>query len=602
MCGILGIIGERTGEEKFLRILDGISHRGPDSYGTWFDENCGVSLGHRRLAIIDLSPAGFQPMHSHGERYVIVFNGEIYNYQELKRDLHFTAWKGHSDTEVLLQCIAEWGIEKTLSRVTGMFAFALWDKEKKEVTFARDRFGEKPLFLGKIGDGFFFSSELRPFYPHIDKSLNQEAIGHFFQLGFIPHPHTAFKSVFKLPPGSYLTLKFDEPFQDVGRAKKFWNFSPEKAPLLKISREEALREFDQRLQDVIRGQLISDVPVGAFLSGGIDSSVVTAIAQKVKGDPLKTFSLGIKDQKVNEAEFAKKIADHLRTDHTEFLVTPQEVLDLTPKLIGGFDEPFSDPSMVPTWIVSKLARSKVTVGLSGDGGDELFGGYNSYMRADKIRSMKKFVPGFLSPEMVPEIRYKNLSYLMKKALTATSAETYGDLFSFLADHSHEKLTRNKALPSYRRELYRDDRKGAMWWDATHYMTDEILVKVDRMSMKHSLEVRVPLMDHTLVEWVWSLPDELRFTGDSAKILLKDLLYKYVPRELVDRPKMGFGLPLGGWLRSELKPWAQERILRENEILDPVIVQRLWDEHQRGTKDNKFILWDIVCFNEWLATL
>lgn len=600
MCGILGIVGEHY--KKVDDLLSGISHRGPDSCGIWQDEKFSVALGHRRLAILDLSTAGHQPMHSHCQRYVIAFNGEIYNFQELKKTLKFTQWSGHSDTEVLLQCIVEWGVEKTLEKLTGMFAFALWDKETREIIFARDRFGEKPLFIGKLGKGLFFSSELRPFYKLVNNKINESSIHYFFQLGYIPHPHTIFNNVYKLPPGTFLKVKENFGEFKIEDAKKFWNFNPFSINKVKISKDNALAEFESKLKEVIKNQMISDVPIGAFLSGGIDSSTVVALAQLISNKPIKTFSLGIKDQSVNEAIFAKKIAEYLKTDHTEFLVTSKEVLDLTPKLVNNFDEPFSDPSLVPTWIVSKLARDHVTVCLSGDGGDELFGGYASYQRADRIFAVKKFLPTFLTPDLVPSIEFKNLGHKIKKGLEISKLRSYSEIFGALTEHNGEKLVLNKNTQAFPRTLMEESRRGAMWWDANYYMSDDILVKVDRMSMKHSLEVRVPFLDHHLTEWIWSLPDDLRFTKDHSKILLKSLLYRHIPREMIERPKMGFGLPIGQWLKKDLKDWAIESLLKPNQFLDVSIIEKLWSEHLQGKRDHKSVLWDVICFNQWLSGL
>jgi asparagine synthase (glutamine-hydrolysing) len=599
MCGILGIIGEKIEQDDLKALLNGINHRGPDSFGIWKEDTFGISFGHRRLAILDLTPSGHQPMESHDGRYVIVFNGEIYNYLELQRELKFKNWKGHSDTEIMLQCFTEWGIDKTLEKLTGMFAFALWDKELKKVILARDRFGEKPLYVGRYGSGIFFTSELSPFHRIVNPELKLESLNYFFQLGYIPHPHTCFKDVFKLTPGSYLVIDPLAPEINIESAKKFWSFIPGKpSEEVKGGFSNALDEFETKLKEVVRKQMISDVPIGAFLSGGVDSSTIVAIAQSISSKPIKTFSLGIKDQIINEAIFAKQIASHLKTDHHEFLVTSKEVLDLTPKLVGGFDEPFSDPSLIPTWIVSKMAKTKVTVSLSGDGGDELFGGYASYRRADKILKFRKFIPSFITPEIIPEIKWKNLGYRTKKAISIMKKNNYEDIFAALVVHSSVSLLKNKNFPSFPMKLHEQSREGAMWWDATHYMSDDILVKVDRMSMKHSLEVRVPLMDHELVEWVWGLPKSYRYNDQNSKILLKELLYRHVPRDLVDRPKTGFGLPLGTWLKKDLKEWAFSSIFHNEDILDMDLIRKLWDEHQSGVKDNKTILWNVICFNEW----
>lgn len=610
MCGITGFIGP-TNIDALKGMMNAIIHRGPDSGDVAIVDDV-VHLAHRRLSIIDLSPTGHQPMESKDGRFIIVFNGEIYNYLDLKKEIK-RDWRGHSDTEVLVESISEIGVEKTLSKIAGMFVFAVFDKRDKVLTIARDRFGEKPLYYSRQGNTFLFGSELKALvkHPSFTKKISRKALKAFFKYNYIPAPYSIYENVFKLRPAHFLTFDLKtNSFEE----KRYWSIG--KQTLFSGSYQDALNELERKLLRTVEEQMISDVPIGAFLSGGVDSSMVVALMQQKAAKKVKSFSIGFHEKKFNEAIFAAEVAKHLGTDHTELYVTPQDALAVVPKLPHIYDEPFSDSSQIPTYLVSAMTRQHVTVALSGDAGDESFGGYQRYFLGPSIYKKIKFLP-------------KPLRKLSATSLRAVSPNIWDKIMPFPGDKMHklaEVLDVNSGEDVYQRLIshwgdlenpalgnesifhYEFDQLGSleeqmMMLDTNTYLPDDILVKVDRASMALSLETRAPFLDHRVVEFAWTLPIEFKIQNQNGKRILKDLLYKYVPRELIDRPKMGFGVPLDSWLRNELRDWGESLIdgkkIREAGFLNYDLIKKKWDEHQSGSRNFQYHLWDVLMFQSWL---
>ena len=643
MCGIAGIFNRELNRDSWKHQLEKMSnaltHRGPDSGGVWFEPAHSIGFIHRRLAILDLSPEGHQPMHSHSERYTITYNGEIYNFKELKEDLHqnkSVAFKSTSDTEVLLSAIEFWGIEKTLQKVSGMFAFALWDKQTQNLTLARDHAGIKPLYYGWYNDSFYFSSELGALHSlsSFNPSLSRKSIASFIRYSYIPCPQSIFEGIYKLAPGSYCT--FSPSKNEKPTVLKYWdsevNFKKGVRNYFSGSQDEAVDLLDQKLTNSIKRHMVSDVPLGAFLSGGIDSSLVVALMQKISHDPIKTFTIGFNEKNYNEANHAKNISNHLGTNHTEVYLNPVDVMDKIPHILSFCDEPFADSSQIPTWFISHVTRKHVTVSMSGDGGDELFTGYVRYFWAEKLWKLintfptpvKKILSWVLlnsNPDNLDKL-YKTLSFVvpskykvehfsqkcMRLAKIMQSSEPK-ELYHYLV--SQEFFPENMVLncnPEYPIDdiLWEKDisfSENMMLTDFLTYLPDDILTKVDRASMSVSLEARVPLLDKEVLDFAWSLPLSMKRNESGGKDILKKVLYKYIPREMIDRPKMGFGVPIGSWLKGPMREWAESHInesnIRNDGFFNADLIKNKWNQHLNSkSNQHEYYLWNIIVFQNW----
>jgi asparagine synthase (glutamine-hydrolysing) len=648
MCGITGFINQQAnqGEQALTAVAADMAvtlrHRGPDTSGCWVDEVCGVALGFRRLAVLDLTPSGDQPMLSVDGRYVLVFNGEIYNFRELREELaaaghHF---RGTSDTEVLLAGLVSWGLEKTLTRINGMYAFAVWDREMRQLILVRDRIGIKPLYYGWNSDTFLFGSELKALraHPAFHSVVDRGALGLFLRHDYIPAPHSIYQGIFKLMPGTYVRISLDAP-QALPEPVPYWSNRAAVEHGVREpfpgDEEEALEALDRLLRNSVKERMIADVPLGAFLSGGIDSSLIVALMQAQSRRPVKTFTIGFWEPDFDEAPHARSVAAHLGTEHTELYVTPADALGVIPQLPAYYDEPFGDSSQIPTYLVSKLARQHVTVSLSGDGGDELFAGYNRYFWHARVRRSQKRIPAALRPALsraiagVSPAGWQNLRRMAGPVLPERARQPlFEDKIYKLAGviDSADDLDMYRRLISHWRNpaevvpgwqepstLISDVNRHArvpdfvqqmMYLDAGAYLPDDLLVKVDRASMAVSLEVRVPYLDdHRVVEFAWTLPLDLKIRNSQGKWILRRLLSRYVPAQIFERPKRGFAVPIDRWLRKDLKDWAAalidpHRLVREG-FLDPRPVQKLWGEHQSGKRDWQYHLWNILMFQAWL---
>lgn len=651
MCGVVGFITPGSDSVDPANMLEtmceSLRHRGPNDRGQWIDHDAGVYFGHTRLSIIDLSPMGHQPMVSASERYVLSYNGEIYNYEALRENLNNSAntgknprtWKGHSDTEVILACIEEWGLEEALKQFIGMFAFALWDRQERTLHLARDRMGIKPLYYGWQGGTFFFGSELKPFkhHPAFSGEIDRTALQLYLLYAFIPSPHSIYKNIFKLPPGTFVSLASPQPGQ-TPEPKPYW--TAEQTALEGLAHPfsgsdlEATDELDHLLRDSIRLRMIADVPLGAFLSGGIDSSTVAALMQAQCDTPVKTFSIGFEEQDYNEAEYAKAVAGHLKTDHTELYVSPDQAREVIPKMPDLYDEPFSDSSQIPTFLISQLTRRHVKVSLSGDGGDEVFGGYNRYLMSPNLWRRMNLFPGFLKeagskictalspgawdklfqllePVLPASLRHRNIGDKIHKLAEVLPARSRRELFFLMITHwnrdrdivlDHPAFAGNTAgLPAVKElENYSQD---MMLLDQVGYLPGDILTKVDRASMGVSLEARIPLLDHRLIEFAWRLPLSMKMRNGKSKWLLRQVLRRYIPDALIERPKMGFSIPLHNWLRGPLRDWAEDLLdadrMQQEGFLNPVPIQKKWSEHLSGRYSWPHHLWAVLMFQSWL---
>lgn len=643
MCGIVGIVGgaaaTSSGGFTVRRMADMIRHRGPDGDGFWTDAEAGIGLSQRRLAIIDLSSAGAQPMISQSGRYVIVFNGEIYNHGEMRAHLDRVfgahAWRGHSDTEVFLCAIEMLGTERALELAVGMFAFGLWDRRDRTLVLGRDRLGEKPLYYGRIGKTFAFASELKAFQPLPGwrPEIDRNSLALLMRHNYIPAPYSIYQGIHKLRPGHFLVLA--DPMREP-RVESYWSArdvaEQGRRDPFQGSPEEAVDEVERHLRRALEGQMIADVPLGAFLSGGVDSSAIVAVMQSISARPVRTFTIGFDEAGYNEADHAKQVARHLGTEHTELYVSERDALNVVPQLPGIYCEPFSDSSQIPTFLVSKMARDSVTVALSGDGGDELFSGYTRYALADALWNKLSRIPiglrrasaslatlpspglynniaGGLMPLLPQRLRRERVGDKIHKAASVLSLRTVYDVYRRLCSHWEPAeiipdvvepptmLTGLEALPARSGNVER-----MMYIDMLSYLPDDILVKVDRAAMAVSLETRVPFLDHRLVGFALSLPLSILRAGGQTKWPLRQLLHRHVPKTLVERPKMGFGVPIDAWLRGALRDWAEalldERRLREDGFFRPKAIRCAWSEHLSGHRNNQYLLWDVLMFQSW----
>ena len=654
MCGIAGIVDQRQSYEVLHsngeKMLAALSHRGPDSNGLWVNRKASLLFAHTRLAIQDLTDLGKQPMVSKSGRYCIVFNGEIYNFRELTRELQTCghSFSGHSDTEVLLGAIEEWGVEKALTKLTGMFAFALWDENEGMLQLCRDRMGEKPLYYGWLDKTFYFASELKAIEQVAAKEsleINADALGQYLQYGYISAPYSIYEGLYKLPPGTILSL----PYQQINISSEF-NYWPDCSGYgpksywriidavnkglnhLITDEHAAIENLEQLLNSIVRSQLIADVRVGLFLSGGIDSSIVSAIAQSQSTDKIRTYTIGFQEKEYDESGYAEKIAKHLGTDHQTLYLKSRDALDCVPGISSIYDEPFADSSQIPAYLVSKMARNHVTVCLSGDGGDELFAGYNRYLwqhgmlgklfalpvslrkQLGKLLSLPK--PGFWDGMYKGTVGVVNLQHRVQTQIGLKMQKISGliqqggleQAYDYLSSYwidpqellsvkygcSTEKYEHNMHFTNYLDQ--------SMFLDQMRYLPGDNLVKVDRASMSVGLETRLPLLSHELVEFSWKLPHTLKYKNKTTKWALRQVLYKYVPKNLVDRPKMGFSVPVAQWLRSDLKDWAEDLLSdiesRTNGLLKERPVRKAWTDHLTGKMDNSHRLWTVLMFMSW----
>lgn len=640
MCGIAGIaLWHRDRQPLALdieRMTAPLVHRGPDDQGLWWDDEGGIALGQRRLSIIDLSPQGHQPMASASGRYVLSYNGEIYNFVGLRAELEAAglapAWRGHSDTEVLLACMEAWGIEATLQRTVGMFAISLWDRQTRTLTLARDRMGEKPLYYGEIAGRLLFGSELKALQAVAGDALqiDREALAEFMRFSYIPAPLTIYRGVRKLPPGHWLQLR--KPADAAAMPQPFWQLGATqgddlRARLAGADDRSLIDQVEQRLEEAIRLQRVSDVPLGAFLSGGVDSSAVVALMQRQSAQRVRTFTIGFDQPGFNEAPFAKEVARHLGTEHTELYVSARDAESLIPRLPAIYDEPFADSSQIPTTLVSHLTRQHVTVALSGDGGDELFAGYPRYgLTADLWRRIDRVPVGlrraFAAALRLPSaqawdqvlkclpasrqqsLNGRRLHRLAQLLVTGSLGEMYLRLMSQWQPEESLVLGANaRGFTMQHWQSQRPAMEAMRLWDVNQYLPDDLLVKVDRASMNASLEVRAPLLDHRVVELAFALPDRALLRGGVGKWVLRQVLYRHVPPALIERPKTGFAVPLGDWLRGPLRAWADEllqpSVLAADGLLDPARIGPLWQDHLAGRFDRSSYLWNVLMFQAWL---
>lgn len=639
MCGFSGFISPNLsledGREVLVRMGNALMLRGPDEEGTWMSEDCSVGLVHRRLSVIELGPGGRQPMTSPSGRYVLVFNGEIYNHDAMRTELAGAgvAFWSHSDTEVLLAALEHWGVERALQHCVGMFAFALWDRKQRRLFLARDRFGEKPLYYGWQGGSFLFGSTVQALRQHRDwqGQLNRDALSLLIRYDYIPAPQSIYAGVSKLLPGTWLELAW----RDGGWRESthtYWSALATAAQATAVpytgSFEDATEVLEDLLRQALKGQMLADVPLGAFLSGGIDSSTVVALMQQESRQSVRTFTIGFDNPDYDESPAAEAVARHLGTAHTTCVLSEADVLALIPRMPTIYDEPFADASQLPTALVSQVARRDVTVALSGDGGDEIFGGYNRYVLGERLRRQRRRFPLFarqlgatglraISPPawdnllgLVPALRrLRHGGEKMHKLAAVISAgdnrEMYQRMTTFWLDGLPVPEPNAHGF-GLEEEVWRSAypfQEQMMLADTLSYLPDDILVKVDRAAMGFSLEARAPFLDHRLFEFVWSLPMSYRIRGKEGKSLLREVLYRHVPRTLVERPKTGFSLPIGDYLRGPLREWAEsllseERLSKEG-YFDPNIVRSVWAQHLSGKVNRQYDLWSVLMFQAWM---
>ncbi|MCI5160836.1 MAG: asparagine synthase (glutamine-hydrolyzing) [Candidatus Electrothrix sp. AX5] len=658
MCGITGFLTSHLDDEyarSIKKMTDALRHRGPDDSGIWLDQERGVGLGHRRLAILDLSPAGHQPMHSDSGRYVIVFNGEIYNHLSLRQQLEAggalqIVWQGHSDTETLLACFEVWGITKSLQNFVGMFALAVWDRKERQLTLARDRMGEKPLYYGWCKGSFIFGSELKALrqYPGFINAIARDVLPLYLRSSYIPAPYSIYQGIYKLESGCMLTVDATGLYIDPASAphtpckntgwilQRYWSLHDQikkRESGIILDERDALSSLETALAESVRIQSRADVPLGAFLSGGIDSSLIVALMQGQATQPIKTFTIGFEEDGYSEAVYAKAVAEHLHTEHTELYLTAAQAMEVIPRLPTLYDEPFADSSQIPTFLVAQMARQYVTVALSGDGGDELFGGYNRYLWAPKIWQKISWMPYGLRQHICRLLirasgmdlwtRYWGESSRISIALAGEKLQKLGQRLQDVRDIddfyqslvSEWQAPEDMVLFGQEPDTLLTDRgrwpqlerveERMMYLDAMTYLPDDILCKVDRAAMGVSLETRVPFLDHRVVELAWRLPLQMKIRDGQGKWPLRQLLYKYVPRALIERPKQGFAIPLGEWLRGPLRDWAEHLLnpvrLSEQGYFRSEPIRQKWQEHVTKKRNWEHSLWSILMFQAWLET-
>ena len=634
MCGIAGIWSINSSLKNDLSLMSSaIIHRGPDDDGIYIDEKANLGFAHRRLSILDLSLAGKQPMTSPCGRFVLVFNGEIYNHLELRKMLEKEGgsfnWIGHSDTETLLAGLRHWGIEKCLKNLDGMFAFALWDKYEQQLYLARDRMGEKPLYYGHNGDSFLFASELKAITAHSkwQGEINRDALSLFMKYNNIPSPYSIYKGIKKLSPAHYIVISGRG--RQVSDPQCYWSLTEMLDANINrsqsdIGAEELVAELDQLLRNTVASRMQSDVPLGAFFSGGFDSTMVVAQMQAVSSKPVKTYTIGNKNSEIDEAQYAKKIANHLGTDHSTIYVTPQDALSIIPKMPQIYDEPFADSSQIPTFLVSKFARRDVSVVLTGDGGDEIFGGYNRHVFGPKIWNIIKYIPlvlrKILSHQnskvsnlnidvfrnfMPHTLKFSDLNGKLAKLFSTLDAKNDLQFYKLIRTHWKEtNIVLGSSSCFQEKSLSNASLFNQMiYQDLQTYLPDDILTKVDRASMAVSLEARAPFLSHELIEFALRIPKQFKVRGNLGKWILRETLYRYVPRELLERPKQGFGIPLNEWLRGPLKDWA-ESLLNESRLsqegyFNTKLVRANWKNFCSGRGRREQDLWCVLMFQSWL---
>ena len=647
MCGICGFYSKTSlsFNNIILKMNSAISYRGPDSSGVWQDSTTGIVLGHQRLSIIDLSDAGKQPMISNSGRFVLTYNGEIYNHLEIRNEIKKNKinikWKSKTDTETLLEALELWGIEKTLKKITGMFAFGIWDKKNCSLTLVRDRMGEKPLYYGWQGNGdskvFLFGSELKALkaHPEFNGVIDRDAVALQLRHNCIPDPYSIYKDIYKLLPGHYIQLNKNSLKNGLlPNSKLYWSITQSAIyginNQLEISKEEIQRDLEKKIQLSIEQQMISDVPLGAFLSGGIDSSTVVALMQSKSNRPVKTFTIGFDENDYNEAQHAKKIANHLGTEHTELYVSSEKAMQIIPKLPMIYDEPFSDSSQIPTFLVSQLAKQDVKVALSGDGGDELFCGYNRYFLTDKRSKQFNLIPTLLRKVLANGIKsinintwnkiikllpgtsgYTNFGHKMHKGANVLKSKNFLELYSIICSdwqNPTEVVLNSKEPATLLNEIKNEfsnlnNHQKMMMLDQINYLPNDILVKIDRAAMTSSLETRVPLLNHKLIEYAWKIPHNLKSQNGEGKWILKQILNKYVPKDLTQKSKKGFSIPLGSWLRGPLKDWAEnllnEKRLCQEGYFNSKLIRDKWSEHLSCKHNWENDLWNVLMFQAWI---
>ena len=646
MCGITGFISTNLAKNSFQEnircMTNKLEHRGPDYKGIWFDSNSGIAIAHRRLSIVDLSKAGHQPMLSECKKYYIVFNGEIYNHNYLRKELPDTIkWRGRSDTETLINGISYWGIEKTLSKIVGMFAFALWDIKQKKLTLVRDRLGEKPLYFGFRGKTMLFASELKSIesFPESSPNINQNSLEEYLKFGYIRAPNTIYEKIFKLSPGNYIEFSLEDVIKgNIPKSSRYWSLEStirnKNSNLFFGSEIDAIYQLENLLKESISGQLLGDVPIGAFLSGGIDSSAVVSIMQNQSSNPINTFTIGFEELAFDESKSAKDISSFLGTNHNEFFLSPSDALNIIPKLSEIYDEPFSDVSQIPTYLISQFSSKQVKVCLSGDGGDELFCGYSRHTAVPNIWrilkkipfSLRKFIINFIQffPPSSWDSFYYSFSFLLPRHLkinfpglkiykiselmnSNTIYEIYLSLVSSWSNPKDILLNSNPLKTNFdsdfRKFNLNDYSHQIMYLDSINYLPNDILVKVDRAAMASSLETRLPLLDHRIVEFAWSIPLKFKVKNNYNKWILRQVLKKYLPDFILDRPKTGFGVPIGEWLRGPLRNWAHEllneELINSQQFFSFKPIKEKWQRHLSGKSDYSKELWTILMFQSWL---
>lgn len=645
MCGIVGILSKDHSsrlETKISGMVNALPHRGPDDSAFNITLNGKLAFGHTRLSIQDLSAAGRQPLIHEKTGSMLIFNGEIYNFKSLKKDLskkHKISYKSNSDTEVLLNMLMELGVDDSLKAINGMFAFAFYHKPSDKLYLVRDRLGEKPLYYGLVAGNFVFSSELKAINSSSQNTVNFNIVGSYLKFGYIPSPYTIYNNIYKLAPGKLIEIdlmqescfqakELPETDTYICQQKTYWSLEATyKNRTMLQDPVEIVESLNQILLKSTKDKLVSDVPIGAFLSGGIDSSLVSALMQSVSSSSIKTFTIGFSDKEFNEAPFAKEVSDHLGTEHYEAILEPNDILELIPKIPHFFDEPFADPSCLPSYLVSKLAREQVTVSLSGDGGDELFGGYNRYIWTKKVFDYQQKIPLFFRKKLSSllssisatklDSAYNILNpssrrtasvslkiHKLARLLSKNDAkEIYNDLLAFCP--TPEKILAIDTQPGHTPGILDTTDSFydyAMLYDQLMYLPEDNLTKVDRTSMTQSLETRLPLLDHRVVEFSWNIPNEFKIYQGTSKWVLRQVLYKYVPQKIIDRPKMGFSIPIRDWLKGPLLVWTEDLLspdmLKKNDVFNPKEVQQIWQQHKTGKYDNSLALWAILMYQAW----